>query len=76
MPTKSCHGVTLWAVPRFHRSDITPMNGIAPMNTDTKAETGAEWVTRLKTYSFSLRETSETAGPAVANLPDHPEICH
>jgi hypothetical protein len=70
MPTKSCHGVTLWAVPRFHRSDIASMN-IAP-----KEETGAEWVTRLKTYSFSLCETSETAGPPVANLPDHPEFRH
>lgn len=66
MPTKTSHGVTLWAVPRFHRSDITP----------AKAETGAEWVNRLKTYSFPLTREEEVKRPSAANLPDLPETCH
>lgn len=66
MPTKTLHGVTLWAVPRFHRSDITADN----------AETGKEWVNRLKTYSFPLGEVSETKLPAKAGRPDKSEICH
>ena len=66
MPTKTLHGVTLWAVPRFHRSDIAPTN----------AETGAEWVNRLKTYSFPLGEEGEKKRPANASLPDQPETCH
>ncbi len=65
MPTKTSHGVTLWAVPRFHRAEIAPGN----------AETGVEWVNRLKTYSFPLGHESEAQRPA-AGQPDQAETCH
>lgn len=71
MPTKSYHGVTLWAVPRFHRADILPakpgMNS-AGMN----GESGADWMSRLKTYSFPLGETGESAG----HILDQAELRH
>lgn len=66
MTTKTPHGVTLWAVPRFHRSDIAPAN----------AETGTEWVNRLKTYSFPLGKEGEKKRTINGSLPDLPEICH
>jgi hypothetical protein len=66
MPTKPLHGVTLWAVPRFHRSDIAATN----------AETGKEWVNRLRTYSFPAGEASETKRAAKTDRPDKSEICH
>ncbi len=66
MPTKISHGVTLWAVPRFHRSEIAPEN----------AETGTQWVNRLKTYSFPLGQDEAAKRPAAPGLPDQPEICH
>lgn len=66
MPTKIIHGVTLWAVPRFHRSEIAPEN----------AETGAEWVNRLKTYSFTLDQAGEAKRSSAAGQPDQAEICH
>ena len=62
MPTKTLHGVTLWAVPRFHRSEITPEN----------SETGTEWVNRLKTYSFSLGQDEGKAGGKAAKPPPGP----
>ncbi len=65
MPSKTLHGVTLWAVPRFHRSGIAA----------NAAESGTEWVNRLKTYSFTLGE-DETAKPPAAGRPDPQEICH
>ena len=66
MPTKILHGVTLWAVPRFHRSEIAPEN----------IETGAEWVNRLKTYSFPLGQEGEAQRPGAAGQTDQAEICH
>jgi hypothetical protein len=71
MSTKALHGVTLWAVPRFHRSDIAAV----------PAETGKEWVNRLQTYSFpgGPFPGSETDAPKLAAKPGRPgktEICH
>jgi hypothetical protein len=70
MPTKTVHGVTLWAVPRFHRSEITP----------EKTETGVEWVNRLKTYSFSLGQDDvakrEAKRQTASTPPDQSETCH
>jgi hypothetical protein len=63
MPTKNLHGVTLWAVPRFHRSEVASGNN----------ESGTEWVNRLKTYSFPL--LPEEQGKMAA-LPDQPQTCH
>jgi hypothetical protein len=66
MPTKTLHGVTLWAIPRFHRSEISP----------DKTETGVEWVSRLKTYSFPLNQDDEAKRKSPANQPDQAETCH
>jgi hypothetical protein len=66
MPTKIIHGVTLWAVPRFHRSEILSEN----------VETGMEWVNRLKTYSFPLGQEDEAQLQSTSSLPDQTKICH
>ena len=66
MPAKIVHGVTLWAVPRFHRSEIA----------SEKVETGAEWVNRMKTYSFSLGQEGEAKRTSASGQPDQAEICH
>lgn len=66
MPTKTLHGVTLWAVPRFHRS------GMAPVNT----QNGAEWDNKLNTYSFSFGREDKPKPSTAPNLPDMPETCH
>jgi hypothetical protein len=75
MPTKSLHGVTLWAVPRFHRSEITPEKADKKSETG-KSETTVEWVGRLRTYSFSLGQDGEAKRPSAAGAPDQPETCH
>lgn len=69
MPTKSYHGVTLWAVPRFHRANILPAKpGVT-------SESGANWMTRLKTYSFPLGETGESpAQTASGHILDQAEL--
>ncbi len=84
MPSKTLHGVTLWAVPRFHRSEIArqPISpgsispgSIVPGSIATaSSETGTQWVNRLKTYSFPLSQ-DEAKQPA-AGWPDLPEKCH
>lgn len=66
MPTKTSHGVTLWAVPRFHRSSITP----------SPDETGKEWVKRLQTYSFPSGTADEPKRPTQPSQSGQPEICH
>jgi hypothetical protein len=67
MTTKISHGVTLWAVPRFHRSEIAAAQA---------AETGVEWVNRLKTYSFPLTSEGEAKKAPASSPPDQPETCH
>ena len=78
MPTRSYHGVTLWAVPRFHRADILPtrpgLNAETGTNQTGTNQSGTEWMARLKTYSFPLRETCET--PVQAGSQDLAEIRH
>lgn len=66
MPTKPSHGVTLWAVPRFHRSDISPAN----------TETGVEWMNKLKTSSYPSCQESEVKRPPSASQADQAETCH
>ena len=74
MPSKTLHGVTLWAVPRFHRSEIARLP-ISPGSIATaSSETGTQWVNRLKTYSFTLGQ-DEAKQPA-AGWPVLPEKCH
>ena len=71
MPTKTSHGVTLWAVPRFHRSAMAEATETA----QTK-ETGVEWVQRLKTYSFPLSPDNEVPLAPGSGQPDQAETCH
>lgn len=72
MQTKTLHGVTLWAVPRFHRSTITPANTETAQR-DAGRDAGTEWANRPQTYSFALGQDNETQPP---NLPDVPGTCH
>lgn len=68
MPTKNHHGVTLWAVPRFHRSEIAAGNMATGQH-----ESGVEWVTRLKTYSFPLPQDEQGK---LSLLLDQSQTCH
>jgi hypothetical protein len=62
MTTKPYHGVTLWAVPRFHRSEFPPL----------QAEATPPQPAKLQTYSFSL--DAET--PPKDEKTEIPERCH
>jgi hypothetical protein len=73
MSSKTLHGVTLWAVPRFHRSEIARQPISHGSIVTESSETGTQWVNRLKTYSFTLGQ-DEAKPPA--SRPDIPEKCH
>ena len=68
MQAKNLRGVTLWAVPRFHRSEIASGN-----KAQDKTETAAVWVDRPKTYSFSFPQDE---AEAQIELQDQPQTCH
>lgn len=61
MTTKTFHGFTLWAVPRFHRSDIVPLMPGAK----------ADWTEKFYSYSTAPEEKSPEQ-----NNQEKPALCH
>ncbi len=82
MITKQFLGITLWAVPRFHRAPAAvPAKGSALPSADAKlaedddaaqpaSPAGVDG--RLQTYSFMLEPLPEAADEAL----EQPQTCH
>ena len=61
MTTKTLHGFTLWAVPRFHRPDVTPL----------PPSTKPDWTEKFYGYPTAPEEK-----PAADDKPAKLETCH
>jgi hypothetical protein len=63
MPSKLHFGVTLWAIPRFHRPEFEPEHPVPERHR----------ANRPKTYSFPVVLETEEKTPT---MPGEPERCH